>query len=50
VETTDHEELLSDLGCHRQQGFLHAAVLTADGLEEELMLDALKRVSAELIA
>lgn len=50
VETTDHEELLSDLGCHRQQGFLHANVLTADGLEEDLMLDALKRVSAELIA
>lgn len=50
VETTTHEEMLGALGCHRQQGFLHANVLTADGLEEELMLDALKQVSAELIA
>lgn len=50
VENTAHEELLGRLGCHRQQGFLHASVLTADGLEEELMHDALKRVSADLIA
>ena len=50
VETTAHEQLLGELGCHRQQGFLHASVLTADGLEEELMHDALKRVSAGLIA
>ena len=50
VETTADESFLRELGCRRQQGFLHANVLHADELEDELMRDALRQVSAESIA
>lgn len=50
VESSAEESFLGELGCQRQQGFLHANVLTADELENELMRDALRRVSAATIA
>jgi diguanylate cyclase (GGDEF)-like protein len=50
VETPEIAESLSSLGCDRQQGFAHSQVLTADGLEDEVMRDALKRASDHLIA
>lgn len=50
VEDRQTAENLGDLGCDHQQGFLHAHVLTADGLEDEIMRDALKRVPDHLIA
>ena len=50
VETSEIAESLGSLGCDRQQGFAHARVLTAEGLENEVMRDSLKRAPDHLIA